>query len=99
MHSVPLYVVKYMICFLILQGLQLRDCPESHKKLWTFSFLNSVEIIIDYGIFEVGLNAFLLYDIKLQAYGGQEVKCGGFNKNDSHRLIYLNAWSLGSGSI
>jgi hypothetical protein len=49
------------------------------------------------GTFEVGLNTILPYDIA-RTYVGQGVKCGGFNKNDSYRLIYLNAWSPENGT-
>jgi hypothetical protein len=46
-----------VICFsLILQGLQLRDCYKSLKKL---GLLNKVETVKDYGSFEV-LNAFCI---------------------------------------
>ena len=30
-----LWCWKYVICFLSYRGLQLRDCSESQKKLWT----------------------------------------------------------------
>jgi hypothetical protein len=29
----------------------------------------------------------------------REVECGGLNRNGLHRLIDLNAWSLGCGTI
>ena len=33
--------------------------------------------------------------IWLRAYGCQGVECGGLNRNDPHRLIYLNAFFTG----
>ena len=35
----------------------------------------------------------------LQAYRSQGVECGGLNRNDPHRLMCLNAWSTGSGTL
>ena len=39
--------------------------------------------------------------LRLRQENGQRVlgKCGGLNKNGPHRLIDLNAWSPGSGTI
>ena len=39
--------------------------------------------------FETGLNAFLIMKW-LEAYGGQEVECGGLNKNDLCKHICLS---------
>lgn len=38
----------------------------------------------------MGLNAGFHYYIG-KSLGGHGVKCGGLNKNVSHRLVYLNA--------
>jgi hypothetical protein len=37
--------------------------------------------------------------IRLYAFGGQGVKCGGLNRYGPHRLLYLDAWPIGSGTI
>ena len=37
--------------------------------------------------------------IWLQAYGGEGVECSGLNKDGPHRLKYLNAWFLESGTM
>ena len=42
------------------------------------------------GTFEIGLNAFLHYDICLQACGDKGVECGGLSKSDLYKLICLN---------
>lgn len=46
------------------------------------------------GIFEVGIKAFLHYDIAMRAYEGHRVKRSGLNKNGPHMVIYLKVWSL-----
>lgn len=33
MYSMTLLCWKYLICFMSLQGLELRDCPETQKRL------------------------------------------------------------------
>ena len=35
----------------------------------------------------------------LQAYGGQGVECAGLNKFSPYRLMCLNAWPTGNGTI
>jgi hypothetical protein len=50
------------------------------------------------GTFDVEPNAFCIM-FWLQAYEGQGVECGGLNRFDLHRLMCLNAWPMGSGTI
>ena len=50
------------------------------------------------GTSEVRLNAFCIM-LWLQAYGYLGVECGGLNRFCPYRLMCLNAWPIGSGTI
>lgn len=60
-------MLKYVIGFLsfILQGIIFWGLRlfEPQKKLDNFSTLNKLAAIVDFEIFEIGLNDFLHYDI------------------------------------
>lgn len=66
-----------------------------------FGLLNIVETLIDYGTFEIGLNAFHIM-ILLKVYGGQKVECGSLIVFCPYKLIgscTIRMCGLGGGSM
>ena len=58
-YSVTLEACTRLFWFLFYKGLQLSDWMNLRRnfELWTY---NTVETVIDYGTFEVGLNVFFI---------------------------------------
>ena len=63
------------VCDLLFDSDFGGDCMNLRRD---FEFIDTVETVIDYGDFEVGLNTFCIM-ILLQVYGYQGVECGSLN--------------------
>ena len=68
------YMLKVCDLFIfILSGVTFKDAVMSLRI--DFGILSSVEIVVHYGVFEVGMNAFSHYNMATSLWGPRDAMC------------------------